>query len=177
MSIQISSSNNANYKINCNNDNNNVTKQRFSDVIDTKLNDNKSLSEDDKSLTEELTKLGIDLDLYPLEYQKQHIKSLGFPPFTAPANVKKAWGEMLEKMPVGQRAQFQKNIIELMSAMKSNNKGLEEEMKNPNFSYSNFTQEMLNTASVFKGIAGFTSSSTNSFLTEFEANLNNEKNI
>ncbi|MCB2356451.1 hypothetical protein [Clostridium estertheticum] len=70
--------------------------------------------------------------------------------------MEKAWGEMLEKMPVGQRAQFQRNIIELMSAMKSKNKGLEEEMKNTNFSYSDLTQEMLNTASDFKGIAGFT---------------------
>ncbi|MCB2342460.1 hypothetical protein [Clostridium estertheticum] len=43
-----------------------------------------------------------------------------------------------------------------MSAMKSKNKGLEEEMKNPSFSYSDLTQEMLNTASDFKGIAGFT---------------------
>ncbi|MBU3099754.1 MULTISPECIES: hypothetical protein [Clostridium] len=51
-----------------------ITKQRFSDLINTKLNDNKSLSEYDKSLTEDLIKLGIDLNLYPLEYQKQHIK-------------------------------------------------------------------------------------------------------
>ncbi|MBZ9618480.1 hypothetical protein [Clostridium estertheticum] len=50
--------------------------------------------------------------------------------------MEKAWGEMLEKMHVGQRAQFQRNIIELTSEMKSKNKGLEEEMKNPNFCYS-----------------------------------------
>ncbi|MBX4271989.1 hypothetical protein [Clostridium estertheticum] len=103
MSIQINPSNNANYKINYNNK---TTKQGFSDIIDTKLNDNKSLSEDDKSLTEDLTKLGIDLNLYPLDYQKQHLKCLGFPPLTAPADVKKAWREMLEKMPIGQRAQL-----------------------------------------------------------------------
>ncbi|MBU3182507.1 hypothetical protein [Clostridium psychrophilum] len=101
----------------------------------------------------------------------------GFPPLTAPANVKKAWSEMVEKIPVGQRAQFSHNIMELMSAMNSNNEGLEEEMKNSNFSYSNFEQQMSNMATNFKGNVGFTSSSTNSFLTEFEENLSNSKEI
>ncbi|MBX4262860.1 hypothetical protein KTC96_24145 (plasmid) [Clostridium estertheticum] len=46
-------------------------------------------------------------------------------------------------------------------------------MKNPNFSYSNFAQQMSNMATTFKGNVGFTSSLTNSFLTEFEGNLDN----
>ncbi|HEY5561538.1 MAG TPA: hypothetical protein VIK72_07215 [Clostridiaceae bacterium] len=159
MSIEINSSNNTSYNTNYSISTKDVG-QNFNEVLSS------SLDEEDQLLYERLKKAGVDLTNYTLEWQKQHIKTLGFPPLSAPSSVK-AWREMEEKMLSKEREQFQRNIISLMGTMKYNNKGLEEECKKPNFSYTAYVQEMLKLVDNIKGMEGFNYSLTNTSLGKF----------
>ena len=60
--------------------------------------------------------------------------------------------------------------------MKHNNKGLELEMNNPNFSYANFAGELLNMVSNIKNMAGFNYSLVNGSLIGFIEKLNSNEN-
>lgn len=186
MSIQISALNDKNYNIynnkNSNNNNSKTNVQSFKDILSSKStgkDDFSKLDDEDKRLYADLKKSGVDLVHYTLDQQKHMIKTLGFPPLTAPSYVRKAWRETLGNMAPGQRETFQDNIMNLMCEMRSrlgvDVDGMEQIMNGPGFSYTNFCDDMFSTAGTLANSAGFDYAAVTSSLIDFKIRLGNSK--
>lgn len=180
MSIQISTSVAKNYNNVSSKNSTNNKKQNFNEVLNDKLEDynealNGKLDDEDKILYKQLKNAGIDLTNYSLDWHKNHIETLGFPPLTAPSSVRKSWREMLEKMPPQQREEFQHNITAIMVNMRYNNNELEQEMEKPNFSYSNFVNQMSNMGAKLKDVVGLNESLIDQYLNIFKEKLATNK--
>jgi hypothetical protein len=91
MSIQVSRFNSINYNVNNNSNNSGKTNEKsFNDILNSKTaekDDFSKLDDQDKRLYQDLKKAGVDLVHHTLDEQKHLIKTLGFPPLTAPSYV------------------------------------------------------------------------------------------
>ena len=150
----------------------NKTTQQSNGAFNAILNG--ELNDEDKALYTELQNAGVDLSTHSLEWHKQHIKSLGFPPITAPSAVKKAWNEELAKLSPDQQAQVRHDASVLWLSATYNDPSLEKAVTNYNFAYRSLIDKFSSSA---EGIAKKSSQSLNnyglinSFLDSFKAKL------
>ena len=135
---------------------------------------NGELNDEDKTLYNELKSAGVDLSTHSLEWHKQHIKSLGFPPITAPSAVKKAWNEELAKLSPEQQEQVRHDVSVLWLSATYNDPSLEKAVTNYNFSYRSLINNFSSSAEAIakKSSQCFNNYGLiNSFLDSFKANL------
>ncbi len=150
----------------------NKTTQQSNGAFNAILNG--ELNDEDKALYTELQNAGVDLSTHSLEWHKQHIKSLGFPPITAPSAVKKAWNEELAKLSPDQQAQVRHDASVLWLSATYNDPSLEKAVTNYNFAYRSLIDKFSSSA---EGIAKKSSQYLNnyglinSFLDSFKAKL------
>jgi len=135
MSVQINSAVITNSRSPISNNTAQQTNGDFNAILNGELND------EDKELYNELKNAGVDLSSHSLAWHKQHIKSLGFPPIIAPAAVKKAWNEELDKLSPAQREQVRHDASVLWLSATYNDQNLEREITNPSFSYGKLIDE------------------------------------
>ena len=125
------------------------------------------LNEDDQMMYDELKNAGVDLVKNPLSWQKQHVKSLAFPPFTAPASVKKAWIAQMNQLPDDQKKQIQHDSSTLWLNALRTNQSLETDVQKTGFSYDKFMTDMIHDAGKLSQTLS-NAGSTVSFLSEFQ---------
>lgn len=140
------------------------TTEDFQTMLPGKLN------EDDQMMYDELKNAGVDLVKNPLSWQKQHVKSLAFPPFTAPASVKKAWIAQMNQLPADQKKQIQHDSSTLWLHALRSNQSLETDVHQTGFSYDAFMTELIHTAGKLSQTLS-NAGSTVSFLSEFQKTL------
>ena len=126
-----------------------------------------SLNEDDQMMYDELEHAGEDLIKNPLSWQKKHVKSLAFPPFTAPAALKRTWIAKMEQLPADKKTQIQHDSSTLWLSELRTNQSLETDVQKPGFSYDNFITKMIHNAKKIPQILSDAGSTVN-FLSEFQ---------
>lgn len=66
--------------------------------------------------------------------------------------------ELIEQMPLQQRKEFETGITTIMGTIRYSNEEIDRNMEKANFSYSNFTNEMLDMADSINHGIGFDNS-------------------
>ena len=161
MSMQINAVDSALNKVDSKQKAAKTTTEDFETMLTGKLN------EDDQMMYDELKNAGVDLVKNPLSWQKQHVKSLAFPPFTAPASVKKAWIGQMNQLSAEQKKQIQHDSSTLWLNALRTNQSLETDVQKTGFSYDEFMTEMIHNAGKLSSTLS-NAGSTISFLNEFQ---------
>lgn len=186
--ISVSESNGVKCQYKVENNSNTSSGSTFSDILKSDDTDARIMNEinqepdpidreEDTILYNKFKKAGVNFKGHSLKWYKEGLRTLGFPPVTAPGYVRKAWREMLEKMNQQQRDKFERNIISVMGTLRYENSNLDNEMENPNFPYSALLDKMMNVAASIDGAAGFDYPLINKYLNEFKAAMTHKQKV
>lgn len=137
---------------------------------DAQTTSTEMLNEDDQMMYDELEHAGVDLVKTPLSWQKQHVKSLAFPPFTAPAAVKRTWVAKMDQLSADQKKQIQHDSSTLWLNALRTNQSLETDVQKTGFSYDEFMTKMIHNAEKVSHTLS-DAGSTIGFLREFQKTL------